>query len=98
MDVREHLTKVLNDIIGNRKNLVGQIDAQQVQLDQNKFQLAHFDVVVASLKHQLSDTTGSVVTGIEHEMGKPDLHEPVVPPAPLAAAGVSEEPAGQASA
>lgn len=95
-EVKEKLTKVLNDLLGNRKNLVGQIDAQKQQLEVNQSQLEHFDVVIASIKVQLSDETGDSETSIQYQLDLPDLLE--APAAPLAYAGDVGESAGQTPA
>lgn len=95
-EVKTKLTKVLNDLLGNRKNLVGQIDAQTQQLEVNQSQLEHFDVVIASIKKDLADESGKAVTEIEDLLLHPSLLD--VPPAPLAAAGDAGDVAGQAPA
>lgn len=95
VNVKESLTKVVNDIAGNRKNLVAQIEQGELQLSINKEQLNNFDVVLASLKAQLNDQTGAAETAILAEMGSPTLTDSVVPPAPLAAAGAGEAASGE---
>lgn len=97
-NVKESLTKVLNDLIGNRANLAGQVEIQKQQIGVNESQLGHFDVIIASVRHQLADATGDLEAKVEELLKSPDLHTPVVPPAPLAAAGDAAESAGASSA
>lgn len=96
IDVKTGLTKVLADLIGNRKNLAGQIEAQELQTGVQKEQLAHFDVIIGAMKLQLKDASGTLDADVAAEMADPALLE--VPAAPLAAAGVDPNAAGSASA
>lgn len=95
-ETKQKLTKVLNDLIANRKNLVGQMDAQKQQREVNESQLDHFDTVIATLKVALNDQSGVAITAIELEALTPTLLEEIAPP--LDVAGDAPAVAGQASA
>lgn len=97
--IKESLTKVLNDLIGNRKRQEEHVQGLQLQLDTQKDSLGHFDVVIAGVRAHLADETGAAEAAIYKHLESADLHAPVEPAAaPLAAAGDVGESAGQASA
>lgn len=94
--IKQQLTKVCNDLIGNRNNLASQIEASELQLSHNRDQLAHFDAVIASVKATLADD--DILETALSTLGDPSLMLPIVveeaPPAPLApAAGTEVAPA-----
>lgn len=96
--IKQSLTKVLNDLIGNRQRQVEHVQGLQLQMDTQKEALSNFDTVIASVRHQLKDETGAVEAGIKAELESPDLHKPVEIAPPLTAAGAGENAAGAASA
>lgn len=53
--IKEQLTKVVNDLIGNRTQLANQQSALQLQIDNNVSQLAHFDTLIAAVKVVITD-------------------------------------------
>lgn len=98
INTKEGLTKVLNDIVGNRKALASQVEAAEIQIGVQKEQLNHFDIIIAAMKVQLKDKHGDLDADIQAELAAPDLREPVVPTPPLADAGANQAAAGSASA
>lgn len=55
MSTVESLEKCLSDLVANRGRLSEQISSQELQLDVNRSQLAHFDVLIASVRSTLGD-------------------------------------------
>lgn len=89
--IKSALTKVVGDLTTNRKNLASQQESLLLQVDNNIAQLAHFDVLIASVNIVLADeehleavaaTIGDVVLNLPQAQ-----EDPAPAPAPLPAAG-----------
>jgi hypothetical protein len=98
VNVKEHLTKIINDVVANRANLANQVEAQKQQLDVNQSQLEYFDTIIAGMKVQLADQTDETVQKILAVRSAPGLTDKVgVEVPPLAAAGAADAVAGAAA-
>lgn len=92
--IKQQLTKVVNDLIGNRTRLAEQNAGLQLQLDGNIAQLAHFDTLVAAVKVVIADEDNleAVAAGItDVNLNLPLAVDPPAP-SPLPVAGDSSQP------
>lgn len=88
----EHLNKILGDLKGNRSRLVEQIAATKLQLEVNETQVTHFDSLIATARHVLSDP--SAVAKIDELKNQPfDVEENENSSLDSAGAGVETAPA-----
>lgn len=92
MSTVESLEKCLSDLVANRGRLDEQIKSQELQLDVNRSQLSHFDVLIASVRSTLGDASAIakvdelLVAGVLQE-------EPASDPLANAGAGAQNTPA-----